>query len=105
MTQRKTPAKSPSSKNKAKAKTKAPAVVKSKASAKAVTAKSNGSAKKTAKTNIRSEINKNLLRVSHNERLQMIAEAAYYRSLNGSGSDEVNNWLKAEMDIDQQVML
>lgn len=93
MTQRKTPAKSPSSKNKAKAKTKV------------ATAKSNGSAKKIAKTNTKSEINRNLLRVSYDERLLMIAEAAYYRSLNGSGSDEVNNWLKAEMDIDQQVML
>ena len=93
MTQRKTPAKSPSSKNKAKAKTKA------------ATAKSNGSAKKIAKMNTKLEINKNLLQVSCDERLLMIAEAAYYRSLNGSGSDEVNNWLNAEMDIDQQVML
>ncbi len=41
--------------------------------------------------------------VSPEERIRMIAEAAYYNSINNGGSNEIENWLQAEAQIDQQV--
>ncbi len=43
--------------------------------------------------------------VSPEQRIKMIAEAAYYNSINNGQSNEVENWLQAEAQIDQQVRI
>ncbi len=44
-------------------------------------------------------------RISPEERHQMIAECAYYRSLSSDGStDPVRDWVEAEMEIDNHLL-
>lgn len=44
------------------------------------------------------------LQVSPEMRMKMIAEAAYYHAINnGNGANEVENWLRAEKEIDRQI--
>ena len=67
------------------------------------TAKPAGSGKPGTKTS-ETSTQKPML-VSPEQRIKMIAEAAYYNSINNGQSNEVENWLQAEAQIDQQVRI
>lgn len=43
------------------------------------------------------------MNVSPEERMRMIQEAAYFLAMNGNGTDEVGNWLRAEQEIDLRI--
>ena len=73
------------------------------------TAKGNGSAAKTAastqKKSTTTKAKSRKMQVSAEQRLHMIQEAAYFKSIGNGASDPTANWLSAEREIDSQVKL
>lgn len=62
-------------------------------------------AKSPAKTAVNKPARARTKKISTEARHQMIAEAAYYRAEQRgfSGGDDVQDWLDAEIDIDQRL--
>lgn len=43
------------------------------------------------------------LNISPEERFRMIQEAAYFNAISGNSQDEIDNWLRAEQEIDSRL--